>query len=135
MTLACDPAGRLAAATSTGGLTGKRPGRVGDTPLFGAGTWAENGACAVSTTGQGEFFIRHAVAHDAACRMRYLGESLEAAAGAALAGMGADGGTGGLIAVDGSGRIALPFNTEGMYRGAIGADGVPRVAIYAEALA
>lgn len=132
--VARDAAGNLAAATSTGGMTGKLPGRVGDCPVIGAGTWADNGACAISATGHGEWFIRHAVAHEISARMRFLGESLEAAAEKVVADLGAIGGGGGLIAVDGEGRVALPFNSSGMYRGRIGDDGVAWTAIYREAL-
>ena len=132
--VARDAAGNLAAATSTGGMTGKRPGRIGDAPVFGAGTWAENGACAISATGHGEFFIRHGVAHEIAARMRLAGQSLDEAAAAVVAELHAVGGGGGLIAVDAAGRIALPFNSQGMYRGLIGADGVAHTGIYAGAL-
>ena len=132
--VACDAQGNLAAATSTGGMTGKLPGRVGDCPVFGAGTWADD-ICAISCTGHGEHFIRHAAAHDIACRMRYLGESLAQAAERVVADLGRIGGSGGLIAVDAAGGVALPFNSGGMYRGRIGPDGVPLTAIYREALA
>ncbi len=133
--VARDRAGHLAAATSTGGMTGKQPGRVGDTPVFGAGTWADDATCAVSATGHGEFFVRWAVAHEIASRMRYLGEDVATASGAVVSALRARGGSGGVIAVDAAGRVALPFNSEGMYRGAIGPDGAPRVAIHGEALA
>jgi beta-aspartyl-peptidase (threonine type) len=129
--VARDAAGNLAAATSTGGMTGKRPGRIGDCPVFGAGTWAENGACAVSATGHGEWFIRHGAAHEIAARMRLAGQTLAEAAQAVVAELHAVGGDGGLIAVDAAGDGALPFNSQGMYRGVIGADGVARTAIYA----
>ncbi|MGI4953719.1 MAG: isoaspartyl peptidase/L-asparaginase family protein [Janthinobacterium lividum] len=129
--VARDAAGNLAAATSTGGMTGKRPGRIGDCPVFGAGTWAENGACAVSATGHGEWFIRHGAAHEIAARMRLAGQTLAEAAQAVVAELHAVGGDGGLIAVDVAGNVALPFNSQGMYRGVIGADGVARTAIYA----
>ena len=118
--VACDAAGNLAAATSTGGMTAKRPGRVGDCPVFGAGTWAQNGACAVSCTGAGEIFIRHGAAHEIAARMRLAGQSLAEAADAVVAELLADGGDGGLVAVDAAGVVALPFNCAGMYRGTIG---------------
>lgn len=131
--VACDRIGRLAAATSTGGMTGKMPGRVGDTPVFGAGTWAD-ATCAVSATGHGESFIRMAAAHEIAARMRLAGQGLEQAAADVVAELGRAGGGGGLVAVDRDGRVAMPFNTRGMYRGAVGADGIVRIGIYAEAL-
>jgi L-asparaginase/beta-aspartyl-peptidase (threonine type) len=116
--VAIDTRGNLAAATSTGGMTAKAPGRVGDTPVIGAGTWADNGTCAVSATGHGEVFIRHAVAHELDARLRWAGLGLAEAAGTIidveLAGLG---GSGGLIAVDRFGTIALPFNCAGMFRG------------------
>ncbi len=133
--VARDRAGHLAAATSTGGMTGKQPGRVGDTPILGAGTWADDATCAVSATGHGEYFMRWVVAHEIASRMCFLGEDVVTAASVVVSGLGERGGSGGLVAVDAAGRIALPFNSEGMYRGAIGPDGVPRVAIHGEALA
>jgi isoaspartyl peptidase/L-asparaginase-like protein (Ntn-hydrolase superfamily) len=132
--VARDAHGNIAAATSTGGITAKMPGRVGDSPVFGAGTFADNATCAVSATGQGEFFIRWAAAHDISARMRYLGESVETAADVVLTALGRLGGSGGLIAVDAAGGVTLPFNGAGMYRGVIGADGVPRTAIWREAL-
>ncbi len=132
--VACDSAGNLAAATSTGGLTAKLPGRVGDCPLFGAGTWADNASCAVSCTGQGEVFIRWAAAHEIAARMRHRGEALAVAAEAVVAELATAGGGGGLVAVDAAGNVVLPFNTSGMYRGRIGADGVAWTGIYREAL-
>jgi isoaspartyl peptidase/L-asparaginase-like protein (Ntn-hydrolase superfamily) len=113
--VARDTAGRLAAATSTGGLIGKTPGRVGDAPLIGAGTWAD-ARCAVSCTGQGELFIRANVAADVSARMLYARQSLHAAAAGALADMKALGGDGGLIAVDSEGAVATPFVSEGMKR-------------------
>lgn len=122
--------GNLAAATSTGGYTGKLPGRVGDSPLVGAGTYADNAACAVSATGLGEAFIRAVVAHDVAARMRYGGESLAGAARRALATVSRLGGDGGLIAVDRRGRIVMPFNSEGMYRACLDAAGRKTVAIF-----
>ena len=132
--VACDAMGHVAAATSTGGMTGKAPGRIGDCPVFGAGTWADDSSCAISATGHGEFFIRYAAAHEIACRMRYLGESVAEAAEIVVAGLGVIGGSGGLIAVDALGNVSLPFNSAGMYRGVVDADGVPRSAIYQEAL-
>jgi len=127
-----DRAGNLGAGTSTGGMTNKRFGRVGDSPIIGAGTYADNETCAVSCTGDGEYFIRSAVAHDISARMGYGGKSLEQAAAAALEKVGRIGGTGGLIAIDRRGNFAMPFNTSGMYRGWIGADGRPHVLIYKE---
>jgi isoaspartyl peptidase/L-asparaginase-like protein (Ntn-hydrolase superfamily) len=132
--VACDVAGNLAAATSTGGMTGKTPGRVGDCPVIGAGTWADNATCAVSGTGHGEIFIRYAAGHEIDARMRWAGQGLaQAAEDVVQALLAPAGGSGGLIAVDAQGRVALPFNCEGMYRGVVGADGVLRTAIHREA--
>lgn len=128
--VARDRAGNLAAATSTGGYTGKLPGRVGDSPIVGAGTYADNSACAVSGTGLGEAFIRAVVAYDVAARMRYGGEGLAAAARKALAGVARLGGDGGLIAVDRRGGIAMPFNSEGMYRACMDSAGRKVVALF-----
>ncbi|WP_338846108.1 isoaspartyl peptidase/L-asparaginase [Massilia sp. W12] len=114
--VARDRAGNLAAATSTGGMTNKRLGRIGDSPLVGAGCYAENGVAAISCTGTGEHFIRSVLAHQVACRMRFGGQDLSSACAAALAEMQALGGQGGLIAIDAAGRISLPFTTRGMYR-------------------
>jgi L-asparaginase / beta-aspartyl-peptidase len=125
--VALDASGNLAAATSTGGFTGKLPGRIGDSPIIGAGTWADNATCAVSGTGHGELFMRTALAHDVAARVRYRGESLRRAAAAALDAIARLGGDGGLVAVDRRGNIAMPFNSEAMLRGCIGRDGKPRV--------
>ena len=115
--VALDQEGNLAAGTSTGGLSGKAEGRVGDSPTIGAGTYADNATCAVSATGQGEYFMRNLVAYDVAARMEYKGYSLHAAADSLIhsqiAGMG---GKGGLIALDQQGNLALPFNTTGMFR-------------------
>jgi beta-aspartyl-peptidase (threonine type) len=133
--VARDGAGNIAAATSTGGMTGKPPGRVGDSPLIGAGTWADNATCAVSATGAGEYFIRWAAAHEIASRMRYLGLSLDVAADQVVTELGTVGGSGGLIAIDAAGNVALPFNCSGMYRGVAGPDGIMRTGIYREALA
>ncbi|MFT4197703.1 MAG: isoaspartyl peptidase/L-asparaginase [Pseudoxanthomonas sp.] len=128
--VALDAHGRLAAATSTGGMTNKRWGRVGDSPLIGAGTWAD-ARCAVSGTGWGEFFIRCAVAHDIAARIAYGGASLgEAAEAVILRRLPQAGGDGGAIAVDAEGNLALPFNTGGMYRGWIARDGRRGTAIW-----
>jgi len=132
--VACDRDGNVAAATSTGGMTAKMPGRVGDSPLIGAGTFADNATCAISGTGHGEFFIRWAAAHDVSARMKYLGETVGQAAQNVVAGLAELGGSGGLIAVDSVGNIALPFNSQGMYRGVIEADGQARTAIWRQAL-
>ena len=128
--VALDRAGNLGAGTSTGGMTNKRFGRVGDSPIIGAGTYADNETCGVSCTGDGEYFIRASVAHEVSSRMRYAGESVERAAAGALEKVGKLGGGGGLIALDRRGNFAMPFNTSGMYRGAVGPDGRPRVSIY-----
>ena len=117
-----DAEGRLAAATSTAGVFGKRPGRVGDSPIIGAGAWAD-GHAAVSCTGQGEYFIRAAVAAQIAHRVRFGGEPLEAAAKAAIDSVAALGGHGGLIAVDRGGEIAMPFVSSGLKRAALLPDG------------
>jgi beta-aspartyl-peptidase (threonine type) len=131
--VALDRQGRLAAATSTGGMTNKRWGRVGDAPIIGAGTYASAG-CAVSATGWGEFFIRLAVAHDICARMRYAGQSVEAAAEeVVMQQVPALGGDGGVIAMDANGAISQPFNTSGMYRGWIAADGTRGTAIFRDA--
>lgn len=128
--VARDAKGQLAAATSTGGMTNKRWGRIGDAPVIGAGTYA-SAQCAVSATGWGEFYIRAAVAHDICARMAYRGDSVRAAAEeVVLKVVPALGGDGGVIALDANGRVAMPFNTEGMYRGTIDADGKVRTAIY-----
>lgn len=127
--VARDAAGNLAAATSTGGMTAKPPGRIGDSPLFGAGTWAD-GACAVSATGHGESFIRYGVAHEIAARIRLAHQTLDQAATGVITELHAHGGDGGLIAVDAAGQLVLPFNSTGMYRGTIGPDGTARTAIY-----
>ncbi len=131
--VACDAQGHVAAATSTGGMTGKLPGRVGDSPVFGAGTWADDETCAVSATGHGEFFIRYAAAHEIAARIRHAGQSLTQAAEDVVEELGRIGGSGGLIAIDRTGQVSLPFNCAGMYRGWIDADGVAWTAIHREA--
>lgn len=128
--VALDSQGNLAAATSTGGMTNKRYGRVGDSPLIGAGTWADE-RCAVSGTGWGEFFIRNAVAHDIAARMAYGGDALATAAEAVIMQRVPElGGDGGAIAVDRDGNIAMPFSTAGMYRAWIATDGSRGTAIF-----
>jgi L-asparaginase / beta-aspartyl-peptidase len=128
--VALDQNGNLAAATSTGGTTNKRPGRVGDTPVIGAGTYANNATCAVSATGDGEYFIRATVGRDVSALMEYRGMSLEDAAQAALDKVAKLGGTGGLIAIDRQGNTTLPFNTAGMYRGYVDPNGKLVVEIY-----
>jgi beta-aspartyl-peptidase (threonine type) len=115
--VACDSDGNLAAATSTGGMTNKKFGRVGDTALIGSGTYADNDACAVSCTGHGEFFILGVTAFDVAARMKYKSLNLQTAADETLARLTEIGGDGGFIAVDAEGNIVLPFNCDGMYRG------------------
>jgi len=123
--VALDSAGNLAAATSTGGMTGKKWGRVGDSPIIGAGTYAANDCCAVSATGHGEFFIRAAVAHEIAALMRYRGLDVVAAADeVVMQQLARLGGSGGVIAVGRDGRIAMPFNSEGMLRGAMDSRGL-----------
>ena len=129
--VACDSYGNLAAATSTGGMTNKKFGRIGDTPLIGSGTYAENATCAVSCTGHGEFFILGAAAYDVAARMKYKGLGLSKAAQETIDRLAEIGGDGGLIAVDTSGNAVLPFNSEGMYRGSVTEDGGMQVAVYA----
>lgn len=130
-TVALDRHGNLAAGTSTGGMANKRYGRVGDSPIIGAGTYADNRSCAVSATGHGEFFIRHAVAYDICARMMYRGQSLSESADQVVNQVLVEaGGDGGVIALDAAGNIAMPFNTSGMYRAAIDIDGNLRVMIY-----
>jgi beta-aspartyl-peptidase (threonine type) len=131
--VALDRDGNLAAATSTGGMTGKAPGRVGDTPIIGAGIYADNATCAVSATGHGELFIRHGAAFEIAARLRHAHQSLEEAARAVIDHLAAVGGSGGVIAVDRGGAVTLPFNTAGMYRGYVQNHGAIRTAIYDEA--
>jgi beta-aspartyl-peptidase (threonine type) len=129
--VALDAHGHLAAATSTGGLTNKRWQRIGDSPIIGAGTYANDATCAVSCTGIGESFIRAVAAHDVSCLMEYKGLSLaEAVRVVVHEKLPRVGGEGGLIAVDRNGEVVLDFNTPGMYRGHIGADGVAHTAIF-----
>lgn len=131
--VARDADGNLAAATSTGGFNNKPLGRVGDSAVIGAGTYAKNGLCAVSCTGQGEFFIRHAAAHDIAARMQYAGQSLEQATNAIVhETMKAHRIGAGLVAIDAAGHVLAPFNTIGMYRGWITAGGAMAVATHQE---
>jgi beta-aspartyl-peptidase (threonine type) len=129
--VALDRDGNLAAGTSTGGMTNKQYGRIGDSPIIGAGTYADNESCAVSGTGHGEFFIRWTVAYDIAALMKYKGMTVDQAANEVVnRKLKAAGGEGGVIALDRNGNFSMPFNSEGMYRGYIGADGVPHVSIY-----
>lgn len=129
--VALDSEGHVAAATSTGGMTGKRWGRIGDSPIIGAGTYADDRACAVSATGHGEFFIRIGVAHEICARVRLDGQSGKAAADAVLAEVKALGGDGGVIVVTPQGEMAFSFNTVGMYRGKADASG-RTVGLYTE---
>ncbi|MDF1697506.1 MAG: isoaspartyl peptidase/L-asparaginase [Saprospiraceae bacterium] len=129
--VALDQDGNIAAATSTGGMTNKRFGRVGDSPMIGAGTYANNKTCAVSCTGSGEYFIRGVVAYDVSALMEYKGLSLMDASNEVIQKRILEiGGDGGLIAVDKEGNLALPFNTEGMYRAFIDINGNKVIAIY-----
>ena len=128
--VALDSRGNLAAATSTGGMTGKRWGRIGDSPIIGAGTYAQNGICAVSATGHGEFFIRYTVTADICARVRYLGEPLKQAADTVIEQLAKAGGEGGIVALDGDGQPVFAFSTPGMYRGAIDTKGNLTVAIF-----
>lgn len=128
--VALDQSGNLAAGTSTGGMTNKKYGRVGDSPIIGAGTYANNATAGISCTGWGEFYIRNVVAHDISAMMEYKGMSVADAAQAVLNKVDKMGGDGGLIALDAKGHVAMPFNTEGMYRGTVTEDGKIEVLIY-----
>jgi len=129
--VAIDGEGNLAAATSTGGMTNKRQGRVGDSPIVGAGTYAKNGVCAVSATGHGEYFIRAVAAYHICAAVEYRGLTLEQAAREMLHGiLRGLGGNGGIIAVDKGGHIVMEFSTEGMFRGARDSSGRREIAIY-----
>jgi beta-aspartyl-peptidase (threonine type) len=129
--VACDKEGNVAAATSTGGMSNKRFGRVGDSPMIGAGNYANNKTCAISCTGSGEFFIRGVVAYDVACLMEHKEISLEDASNEVIHKRILEiGGDGGLIAVDAKGNIAMPFNTEGMYRASKSSNGKEELSIY-----
>ncbi|THH40719.1 isoaspartyl peptidase/L-asparaginase family protein [Neolewinella litorea] len=131
--VALDKNGNLAAGTSTGGMTNKRFNRLGDSPIIGAGTYANNATCAVSCTGWGEFFIRYAVAYDVHARMAYADATLKEAADAVIHNTLVEkGGTGGLIALDAQGNVAMPFNTPGMYRGYLKAGGEREIKFYEE---
>ncbi|MGB0892432.1 MAG: isoaspartyl peptidase/L-asparaginase family protein [Flavobacteriaceae bacterium] len=129
--VACDVNGNIAAATSTGGMTNKKFGRVGDSPMVGAGNYANNKTCAISCTGSGEFFIRGVVAYDVACLIEHKNLSLVEASNEVInKRILKIGGDGGLIAVDAKGNIAMPFNTEGMYRASKSSNGKEEVSIY-----
>ena len=129
--VALDAQGNLAAATSTGGVTNKKWGRVGDSPIIGAGNYADNASCAVSATGSGEFFIRGVIAHEISALMKYRGLPVDEAARTAIQGrLAALGGDGGVIVVDRDGNIAMEFNTEGMFRGARSSRSKREIAIY-----
>lgn len=130
--VARDAHGHVAAATSTGGVTGKRPGRIGDSPVIGAGTYADDRGCAVSATGAGEFFLRGTAAAEVSARMRLAGLGLDAAVAAVLADVRALGGVGGLIAAASDGSLAWGFTTPGMYRARLTAGGEPVIAMYGD---
>ncbi len=131
--VALDRYGNLAAGTSTGGMTFKKYGRVGDSPIIGAGTYADNESCAVSATGHGEFFIRNVVAYDISALMKYKGLNLVAAADyVVMQKLKAQGGSGGVICLDQKGNIAMPFNTSGMFRGYAKAGGEIKVAVWGD---
>jgi beta-aspartyl-peptidase (threonine type) len=115
--VALDKMGNISAATSTGGMTNKMPGRVGDSPIIGSGTWAQNGVCGVSSTGHGEYFIKYQVAREVCTRMEYLNQSLSKSSSSIINELADIGGSGGLIAIDSKGNISTPFNTKGMIRG------------------
>ena len=117
--VAIDKDGNISAATSTGGMTNKMPGRVGDSPIIGSGTWAQNGVCGVSSTGHGEFFIKYQVAREVCSRMEYLNQTLENSSKNVIEELKKIGATGGLIAIDKDANISTPFNTAGMVRGSI----------------
>jgi L-asparaginase / beta-aspartyl-peptidase len=129
--VALDKNGNLAAGTSTGGMTYKMKGRVGDSPIIGAGTYADNTTCAVSATGHGEYFIRNVVAYDISALMKYQNMSLQNAADEVIMNkLKKIGGGGGIVAVDKDGNVAMPFNTPGMYRGYVTSEGKKEVLIY-----
>jgi L-asparaginase / beta-aspartyl-peptidase len=130
--VAVDARGHVAAATSTGGITGKRWGRIGDSPLIGAGTYADDRACAVSATGAGEFFIREGVAHQICARVRLSGDTVRSAADTVMAAVKALGGNGGVIVVAPDGGACWSFTTPGMFRGRLRAGGVAEVAVYGD---
>ncbi|MGD9995152.1 MAG: isoaspartyl peptidase/L-asparaginase family protein [Salinivirgaceae bacterium] len=125
-----DSYGNLAAGTSTGGMTNKRYGRVGDSPIIGAGTYADNASCAISATGHGEFFIRYTVAYDIAARMKYLNLPLELASKNVISELKQVGGEGGIIGIDKNGNISMQFNTTGMFRGYCLHNNDPKVLLF-----
>ena len=128
-----DQTGSLVAGTSTGGMTGKRWGRIGDSPIIGAGTYADNRSCAVSATGHGEYFIRHTVARDICARMQFGDVTLQKAANiSVMQELVSAGGEGGVVAIDPEGTVVLVFNTPGMYRASIDATGHKSLGIYGE---
>jgi beta-aspartyl-peptidase (threonine type) len=131
--VALDKSGNLAAGTSTGGMTNKKYGRVGDSPIIGAGTYANNLTCGISATGHGEFFITNVVAFDISARIQYLSESLDSAANYVVnTKLKSQNASGGLVAMDKNGNISMPFNSDGMFRGFLKADEKPQVFIFRE---
>ena len=131
--VALDKSGNLAAGTSTGGMTAKRWGRIGDSPVIGAGTWADNDSCAVSATGHGEYFIRNHVAADICSRVKYSSKTIQQAGDEVIHGvLSPEAGSGGVIILDAKGNVAMPFNSEGMYRASIDKTGKVTVAIFGE---
>jgi beta-aspartyl-peptidase (threonine type) len=131
--VALDKSGNLAAGTSTGGMTNKKYGRVGDSPIIGAGTYANNATCGISATGHGEYFITNVVAYDISARMQYLGESLDNAANYVVnSKLKSQNASGGLVAMDKNGNISMPFNSDGMFRGFLKAKEKPQVYIFKE---
>ena len=128
--VAIDKAGNISAATSTGGMTNKMPGRVGDSPIIGSGTWAQNGVCGVSSTGHGEFFIKYQVAREVCTRMEYLNQSLKESTTNIINELKDIGASGGLIAIDKDANISTPFNTDGMIRGSITSNKALSVEVY-----
>jgi beta-aspartyl-peptidase (threonine type) len=127
--VARDSTGSMAAATSTGGVLNKTAGRIGDTPIIGSGTYAKNGIGAISSTGEGEFFMRTVAAYQVAARIELLGESVGAAAGFTVSQVHDLGGSGGIIAIGPRGEVSMPFNTTGMYRAAVDAWGKKTVGV------
>ena len=131
--VALDQNGNLAAGTSKGGITNKRYGRIGDVPVIGAGSYAENGVCGISATGHGEYFIRFVVAHDIAARIKYYHQSIEQASTQLIQTLKTKVGLGGVIGLDATGTVVMPFNTIGMFRGGyIPLKGEPVVALYGD---